>query len=524
MCSDQQSGRSRAAWLAALGLIVLVGFGLRVHQLGTDGLWVDEIGHVRVASSPIRDLLAGVRRHGGAAPLDYMLLHVWAMPGRQDFWVRVPAALWGTLCLPVVYRLGRKLAGSTVGLIAAGLLACSVFHVRYSQEARFYALAALLTASLCDAFGAAAADGARRWRWVLYTALVVLGLYSYYFILCVVGLQWLALLYRLLRARRDGAKDAQRNLLWPVIGTVLAVALWLPWLAYDLSWPSAHALGPTELSYPLLRDAVLQVTGLGAWPWAVPVFLAVSGYGAVRMLLSRPRGLQAVVLVLVCLVSPVVIFWLDRMASYFFAARQMLFVLPLFAVLAANGIEGIGRQVAAALTRAWDRRSPRGRLAMWVPVTLLAAVFCAANLDGVRAYYHWPRDDWRSPAEFLATNIQPDDQLAAPLSYYVEYYHPELGEHVVTMQPPFTAEVVSQAVDPQRALWFVTSPNYPHVGIGDDVEAWLVDAYGGFWEFGLPRFRIVYASPTACEHDEPEGLGITLTPGVVGFDRRCPGG
>ena len=44
------------------------------------------------------------------------------------------------LAIPVVFAIGKFVAGNRAGLLASLLLATSVVHVHYSQEARAYAL------------------------------------------------------------------------------------------------------------------------------------------------------------------------------------------------------------------------------------------------------------------------------------------------------------------------------------------------------------------------------------------------
>jgi outer membrane biosynthesis protein TonB len=77
-------------------------------------------------------------------PLYYALLHGWMrLVGDSEFAVRTLSALFGTLTVPVIYRLARRIAGKTAGLLAALILAVSPFHVRFAQEARMYTLLAL---------------------------------------------------------------------------------------------------------------------------------------------------------------------------------------------------------------------------------------------------------------------------------------------------------------------------------------------------------------------------------------------
>lgn len=72
------------------------------------------------------------------------------------------AAVFGALTVPVVFELGRRIAGWRAGAIAAGLLAILPLHVEYSQRVRVDALCALLTALSALALHQLAERGRRR--------------------------------------------------------------------------------------------------------------------------------------------------------------------------------------------------------------------------------------------------------------------------------------------------------------------------------------------------------------------------
>ena len=61
--------------------------------------------------------------------------------------MRSLSAVFVAAAVYVVFLLGRRLAGSGTGLIAAFVLAVSPFAVKYGQEARGYALVMLLVAT-----------------------------------------------------------------------------------------------------------------------------------------------------------------------------------------------------------------------------------------------------------------------------------------------------------------------------------------------------------------------------------------
>ena len=134
----------RATPFLLLGIVALGGF-LRVYQIGSKGLWLDEAFSVWLGWQPVGEMLGWLMRIDQHPPLYYLLLHFWMALGDDAAAVRALSALLGTLTIPVVYLLSRRLADDDdkVGLLAALILAVSPFHVRFAQEARMYTLLTL---------------------------------------------------------------------------------------------------------------------------------------------------------------------------------------------------------------------------------------------------------------------------------------------------------------------------------------------------------------------------------------------
>ena len=159
--------------------ITAIGFILRVWEIGTKGLWLDEAFSVWLGWKPLGEMLSWLVRIDQHPPLYYALLHFWTkLAGDNPDDVRMLSAILGTLTIPVMFLLGRRLMGTSVGLLAALILALSPFHVRFAQETRMYTLLMLnvslallaLTYLLTDARSAAMPIGRqigdfyRAWR------------------------------------------------------------------------------------------------------------------------------------------------------------------------------------------------------------------------------------------------------------------------------------------------------------------------------------------------------------------------
>ena len=128
-----------APWLVIV--ITLVGGFLRVLLLSTKGLWLDETFSIWMASHDVVDLLHWLVKIDQHPPLYYLLLHYWiAFNGDTPYAVRLLSVLFGAATIPLLYLIGKRLSGVVVGLVAAVLLAFSLFNIYFAQETRMYTL------------------------------------------------------------------------------------------------------------------------------------------------------------------------------------------------------------------------------------------------------------------------------------------------------------------------------------------------------------------------------------------------
>ncbi|ETW96580.1 MAG: hypothetical protein ETSY1_26030 [Candidatus Entotheonella factor] len=136
----------RKIWI--LSFILLCGACLRFYGLDAESLWADEGITVRTVSdsfTAMKQILAKAIH----PPLHYLILHPFThLFGNSEFVVRLPSAIFGIMSIFMTYCLGKSLFNARTGFIAAGLVALSYFQIRYSQEARNYALLNML--ALCS--------------------------------------------------------------------------------------------------------------------------------------------------------------------------------------------------------------------------------------------------------------------------------------------------------------------------------------------------------------------------------------
>jgi mannosyltransferase len=149
--------RAEWRWLLILAALTAGGAALRFATLGVQSFGHDEAVTVgRILQPGLGATLREVAPSERTPYLYYVLAWLWTRGfGMGSVGVRSLSALFGTLTIPVAFGAARTAVSERAGLIAAGLVAVDPFLVYYSQEARSYALFALLATCSLWAFAAA---------------------------------------------------------------------------------------------------------------------------------------------------------------------------------------------------------------------------------------------------------------------------------------------------------------------------------------------------------------------------------
>jgi mannosyltransferase len=180
---DTPAQINTVAIIVILLAITVLALFLRLHLLGQNSFWGDELASVRRAQLDW-DAFWELMRGPAAMALYYALLRFWILLGDSEFTVRLLSVIPAVATVPVVYFLGKSLFDARVGLIAALLLAMNAFHIQYSQEARSYSLLILLV-TLSSLFLARGIRHPSRTNWIGYAVTSALSVYAHPFALLV---------------------------------------------------------------------------------------------------------------------------------------------------------------------------------------------------------------------------------------------------------------------------------------------------------------------------------------------------
>ncbi len=306
-------------------ILILLAFALRAHNLDAQSLWYDEGVTAHVAQFGVADLVRWTA-DDIQPPLYYLVVAGWGrLAGWSEWSLRFVSVFFGTLTLPLLAILARRLTRSRTTAVLAALFA--TLHpalLYYSQEARMYAMLVALGVSVAYCvlrlngewrMANGEAGGGRRaaWLWAAaYVLTATAAVYTHYFaffLLLALGVVFLLQTWQSPIPNPQSpipTKFSIFNFQFSIlISTNLAILLaYLPWfrilftrLDVDTSyWPGALKLGEAIRHIALLftsGETVLEADGIRLlWMYATITLLALWGgiAEARRRSIRQPAG------------------------------------------------------------------------------------------------------------------------------------------------------------------------------------------------------------------------------------------
>ena len=388
----QSSLTSPTAYKVAIIAVVLVGSALRLYNLGGESIWWDEAYAIRVMSQPAPLEIIHLSSLDNNPPLYYLLLHYWMLiAGDSEVAVRLPSAIFGALAVPLIWRIGVLLFDRGVGLLAALLLALSSFHIRYSQEARGYALMGFLALLSFYFFLRIAKGRASHYMYAGYIISTSLLLYSHFYGVFLV----LAQIVYLLVSREDLGK-------WivPAGALVVLCSPWLVMLAVNILAPTgAWSNTMYWLPEPTPEDVGrIFLIFSGSFPFSLPLALvlaALAGYSFVGSA-GKPGLPRARLLLASWLLVPILVpFALSYLYSPMLLERYAIAASFAYYLLAAQGLRGV--------------RKIKGSKGGYAQV-LLAVLIAILSVAGTLVYFTTITNErWRELASYVDRHSRPMD-------------------------------------------------------------------------------------------------------------------
>ena len=427
----------RAAWAERLVLLclILVSFTRLVWELGAKNLWLDESFSLQRAESSWPALIQGLLIiTDGEHQIPTIDQHPFAYfaflgamvraAGQSEFAIRFPSVIASTLMAPAAWALARRLerraaVPPSAPLWIASLMALNPFYLWYGQEARIYALVALLSVLSTYVLLCWRDATRRRERHLLvaaYVFLMVALLSSNYFALLILPVHALLVYCSLMPVSRRRA----------LIGVVSVLALGLvpALVALHLAQGVPRVSHLTAVSLRILIPDLISAFSMGlsvdlARVWGFDlVFAALALLGAIYGLSAAHRLHGGGWLLPALFVIPqVLLVAINLYRPAYINARHMSLISGFFIMLVGGGLAWV-----------WQRqRWVGGALAV---VLLAGTAYSTINYFTLPEYEKGRLSDMGA---YLRQEVQPGDLLLwepPPWWRLFRYYLPmdELSE------------------------------------------------------------------------------------------------
>lgn len=503
--------------LTMLGLTLLA-FGLRAYRLDFQSYWIDESWTVHFVNLPLAELWQALQTVEIHPPLYFPSLKLWrGLLGDGEYALRFYSLLFGTLVVPLTYRLGQALENDRLGLAAALLMTVAPFQLWHSQEARMYSL--LTAASVMSMWGfvmlwrrngfasplAGSESGlSASWRWwLLYILGTAWTLLAHYHGFVLIGIQGLFLLLTWRRHWRS----------YPLWGAALLLILLLysPWLAQSWRFVGGYRgwLEQPGLAESYLRSGIAFSVGrLVPRPQAIPMMLVfVVPYGLGLIAAARRGGWPKLAFLLAYTLAPNLAAWLyGELRTPVYFERYLIPVQVGFLLTAALGILAAADGLAGRL-----KRLPR-------PLIIAALLLPLVGINGWVLYHHYvdpvyAKPDWRKVARTVEAFELPGDGIIITgdggektFAYYYRGQLPLYFDFNTPVPPPERArEILAGIAARHRRLWYT-----PYgVDIDATLEGWLGENAYPAWQSWLGRKRLALYGGSGTDLGRVERTGVS---------------
>lgn len=424
--------------------LVLLALALNLWHAGDVSIWYDEGWTYGLSSQHLHVMRRYIWGPFQNMALYYLFMHYWlqllaTLHIHPVEWLfRLPSVISAALSVGIVYLLGRRYFNTIAAIVGSALYAMSGLILYAAHQARSYGMEMLFVCAAWYALFAALTSGtarARRWWWAIYSATMVLEIYThlYGFLVLAAQMSGLALLLALPGPWRHRARSS-----WlPIAMSLAAIAILVTPMVIDVKrfggeakWIPVPTPSDAQNFVLLLThgttNGVLAILSLGfcalAAVAATFASLRRSRWGdAVQLpavwgertsnLLERPR---TGVLLLVCwLCVPFLLAYFasqPALNAHLFYPRYLVVIAPPFALL-------IG--IAVSIWRSRIVQLALGVLLVGLTLTTLPDWYATNQIQDFRTPAFWLERQYRAGDGLTCAPVQ---FCSVPFEYYLEAY------------------------------------------------------------------------------------------------------
>jgi len=439
---------SRYVLLIAV-LLFLFGFALRILNLSSTSLWIDDIltYQTLVQADTIDGFLQGMVERKIHVPAYFAVSSLY--PGEYtDFSLRYPNVLWGMLAIAITMRLVGRFTGQRELVVLVGVLLVVHPHfILLSREARPYPMSMFFTTASSYVFLRWLDYHTRQhWRSGLFLLVSLITYLTHYATLLLIPAQLVYLLWRLSRGLIN-----RRTLFKWLIVQAIAVAPTIAWEAFFL----APRRDPSVLTW------IISLTPEHLWQGIVQLYLGLFSpnlptifqvvvlfLGIVGFLLFMRRGKFALYWCLLTIVPLIGLVVISQIRPLFYA-RYLSVTLPIYLLTLVLGWYHI-----IGMLRSY--RPVQWAVMGLIVLSIFKALSFSAEQFRDRSY---ARREWREVMAYIEQEALPGDVIVTHPLYVdaPEYY--QTRDDVVIMQPDEVRQLIGTyqvtSDPPYDRMWFI---------------------------------------------------------------------
>ncbi len=397
-----------------LVIIIILSSLLRIYDLGDESLWSDEGISVDISKGTISDVID--RSNNDPKPLYYLILHFWMkLFGNSEFSVRFPSVIFGILSIYVIYKLGEFIFDTKIGLLSSIILSISLYHIRYSQEARSYSLLVLLVL-LSNYYFVKFLENKDERKYITgderkhitgYVLSSIAMIYTHFFGLFYIVFQNI---YYLAFQRKDIKS-------WMIIqGIILSFfMLWLPFLLKKIDISIETRMVAHHLPIPTLNSVYSTLKIFTGDEQILYLFIIVIIVGLlISTIKYNKKDIEKYIFMMLWIFLPIII---SIIISYtigsIYANRYFIASFPPLILLFSKGIFNI-------------RKIP-----IILPIILIVIVLQVSILGGY--YNDIQKEQWRDTANYIKNNKDTNDMILLYPGFTkitFDYYYKNDSDHI----------------------------------------------------------------------------------------------
>ncbi|MEO8611631.1 MAG: glycosyltransferase family 39 protein [Chloroflexota bacterium] len=513
---------NRKTALALVIVITLVGFGLRLHKLGSVPLRGDEAFSAQYwAGLPLSQSLTTIATLEPHPVLTYAIFRAWGrLIGSREFPLRALPALANLLGIPALYALGKRLGGRWMGIVAALIWAVNPFEIWHAQDLRNYGIWAGASA-VALWLGYRALQRNRRLDWILYAVGAAIAANIYYnewltmaaFVLFALVTHWKnwRLLRRLLLAQA------------PAIITSILSFLILQWslILHGGYGGTTGKFDPTRLPFFLTtltfsKDLPADFTA-ALWP----IILLILLVGLWRV--GRRDRDKAIFLGLMGFV-PLLLLCILSLKLNIFAPHYVLSTVPAYILILAYPSPPPpprvqrGGEIQIGLSRSYLSKIRQFASIGIVGLWLIGAGYTLRNYFDDPAYIKSP--NWPAAMGYVRQYVTADDlaiQLSVDPAFGYYYDLPALNIALPSYPSQSRDDIQARLQEytiGRKSVWLMgqTFPDWPNYGV---VEGWMNDHFQSVLKTQVSGLHVEQFMPWTVSDDEVETIPLTTFGNVV---------